>query len=110
MLARGDGLLMTVLFGHRVGAFAVSRMTETESDDGEYRVVRNADGQFSIMRKNHPNPAGWHDEGMRGSKEECLDHIETVWTDMAPNTAFGRGAEKQLHAESDREMRPPWTM
>jgi MbtH protein len=29
-------------------------------------------------------PAGWRDEGVAGSREECLAHIETVWTDMRP--------------------------
>ncbi|HEU5268916.1 MAG TPA: MbtH family NRPS accessory protein [Jatrophihabitans sp.] len=29
-------------------------------------------------------PAGWRREGTTGSKEECLAHIDQVWTDMRP--------------------------
>ena len=29
-------------------------------------------------------PLGWRGVGVAGSKQECLAHIETVWTDMRP--------------------------
>jgi MbtH protein len=29
-------------------------------------------------------PAGWRAEGKRGSQDECLRHIDEVWTDMRP--------------------------
>ena len=31
-------------------------------------------------------PAGWHDAGFAGTREECLSHIDTVWTDMRPRS------------------------
>lgn len=49
-----------------------------------YVVVRNDEDQYSIWRAARPLPAGWSDAGQRGSKAECLKHIETVWTDMTP--------------------------
>jgi MbtH protein len=53
-------------------------------DDGEYRVVVNDEGQYSIWLANRDLPPGWREEGKRGSREECLAHIEQVWTDMRP--------------------------
>jgi len=31
-----------------------------------------------------PDPPGWKDEGKKGSKQQCLEHIDKVWTDMRP--------------------------
>lgn len=53
--------------------------------EGEvYRVVINDEEQYSILRSHVPNPDGWRDEGFRGAKDECLSHIDEVWTDMRP--------------------------
>ena len=30
------------------------------------------------------NALGWKDVGKTGTKQECLDYIEEVWTDMRP--------------------------
>lgn len=49
-----------------------------------YAVVVNDEEQYSIHPTDRELPAGWHESGMRGSKEECLAHIEEVWTDMRP--------------------------
>lgn len=29
-------------------------------------------------------PLGWKDTGKSGLKQECLDYIKEVWTDMRP--------------------------
>ncbi|WP_308405798.1 MbtH family protein [Streptomyces tardus] len=49
-----------------------------------YLVVRNDEEQYSIWRADQEVPAGWHPEGCRGARQECLDHIGRVWTDMRP--------------------------
>jgi MbtH protein len=49
-----------------------------------YLVVVNDEMQYSIWQEGKSLPAGWHAEGKQGTKAECLDHIETVWTDMRP--------------------------
>jgi MbtH protein len=49
-----------------------------------YKVVINHEEQYSIWPVNRANPAGWRDAGKVGSKEECLEHIKQVWTDMRP--------------------------
>jgi MbtH protein len=49
-----------------------------------FEVVVNAEEQYSIWPSHTEPPAGWRREGTSGSKEFCLAHIETVWTDMRP--------------------------
>ncbi|MFB7631993.1 MbtH family protein [Streptomyces sp. NPDC056149] len=57
---------------------------DDHSSDPIYRVVRNDEEQHSIWWADRPLPAGWYAEGTEGSREECLRHIDTVWTDMRP--------------------------
>jgi MbtH protein len=47
-------------------------------------VVINHEEQYSIWPQHRDNPAGWRDAGKVGSKEECLEYIKQVWTDMRP--------------------------
>jgi MbtH protein len=49
-----------------------------------FRVVINSERQYSIWPDWKKNAPGWEDEGKKGTKQECLDHIEKVWTDMRP--------------------------
>jgi MbtH protein len=55
-----------------------------ESPDMSYKVVVNHEEQYSIWPLDRENPAGWADEGTRGTRQACLDRIETIWTDMRP--------------------------
>jgi MbtH protein len=50
----------------------------------EFAVVLNHEEQYSIWPSYKAIPAGWRAEGKRGSKAECLAHIDQVWTDMRP--------------------------
>jgi MbtH protein len=50
----------------------------------QYKVVVNAEGQYSIWPLHRENAPGWRDSGYSGAKQECLDHIERVWTDIRP--------------------------
>ncbi|MFG2298926.1 MbtH family protein [Streptomyces sp. NPDC048603] len=59
-------------------------MTHGDGDEAGYRVVRNDEEQYSIWRADRELPAGWHAEGTAGTRQECLDHIGRVWTDMRP--------------------------
>jgi len=49
-----------------------------------YRVVVNHEEQYSIWRADSSLPLGWRDGGKTGSKEDCLEFIKQVWTDMRP--------------------------
>ena len=50
----------------------------------QYKVVINHEEQYSIWPAERENPKGWSTVGRTGSKQECLDYIEEVWTDMRP--------------------------
>lgn len=50
----------------------------------DFMVVINDEGQYSIWPSGRPIPDGWSSTGVSGSKERCLSHIESVWTDMRP--------------------------
>lgn len=49
-----------------------------------YKVVVNHEEQYSIWPAHRENPLGWRDGGKSGTKQECLDYIKEVWTDMRP--------------------------
>lgn len=54
-------------------------------DDVEtYMVVLNHEEQYSIWPQSEKLPRGWRSNGKVGSREECLEHIGAVWTDMRP--------------------------
>ncbi|HTF71080.1 MAG TPA: MbtH family protein, partial [Edaphobacter sp.] len=51
-----------------------------------YKVVVNHEQQYSIWPAHRENASGWNDDGKIGTKQECLDYIKEVWTDMRPLT------------------------
>ena len=55
-----------------------------DSPDTRFDVVVNHEEQYSIWPTYKPLPEGWRAVGKQGSKDECLAHIEAVWTDMRP--------------------------
>ena len=57
-----------------------------EQTDEKYLVVINDEEQYSIWEALLPVPGGWHAEGFSGSKQDCLAHVERVWTDMRPRS------------------------
>jgi MbtH protein len=57
-----------------------------DNDGRTYLVVLNDEEQYSIWPDGRELPAGWRAEGTRGTKEECVAHIDQVWTDMRPLT------------------------
>jgi uncharacterized protein YbdZ (MbtH family) len=59
-------------------------MFDDESID--YFVVVNDEEQYSIWPSGRELPAGWTAVGGARSREECLSHIEEVWTDMRPKS------------------------
>jgi len=57
---------------------------EEQEDNRTYKAVVNHEEQYSIWPLDHPLPLGWQDAGKSGSKQECLEFIKEVWTDMRP--------------------------
>jgi len=55
------------------------------NDTTTYCVIVNHEEQYTIWPTYKTElPLGWHAEGKQGTKDECLAHIKTVWTDMRP--------------------------
>jgi len=55
-----------------------------QPDERKYKVVINHEEQYSIWFAESEAPNGWKEARFKGSKKECLDYIEEVWTDMRP--------------------------
>ena len=49
-----------------------------------YRAAVNYEEQYSLWPAHRELPLGWNDAGKTGPKDECLAHMEEVWTDMRP--------------------------
>ena len=75
-------------------------------DDGNeapalYKVLINREEQYSIWPADRQNPAGWEDSGKTGGREECLEYISELWTDMRPRSL--RDAMEARLSASERE-------
>lgn len=51
-----------------------------------YVVVVNDEEQYSLWPHERALPAGWTATGTTGGRDDCLAHIERVWTDMRPRS------------------------
>ncbi|MFI6766053.1 MbtH family protein [Streptomyces sp. NPDC050355] len=49
-----------------------------------WAVVVNHEEQYSVWPGDRPAPAGWREESRHTTREQCLEHIAQVWTDMRP--------------------------
>ena len=52
-----------------------------------FQVVVNDEGQYSIWPADRDRPDGWQPDGFTGPRDECLQHIDEVWTDLRPVSA-----------------------
>ena len=59
-------------------------MNNEDTENTKCKVMVNDEGQYSIWDADRPNPDGWRDAPMNGSKSECLAYIKEAWTDMRP--------------------------
>jgi uncharacterized protein YbdZ (MbtH family) len=57
-----------------------------ESDEIDYRVLVNPEGQHSLWPAFREIPAGWSAVGPTGRRQDCLNWIEVHWTDMRPKS------------------------
>lgn len=56
----------------------------SSEDSAIYKVVVNAEEQYSLWPVERANAPGWRDAGKNGTREECLAYIQEVWTDLRP--------------------------
>jgi MbtH protein len=59
-----------------------------------FTVVRNNEDQYSIWPAGRDLPPGWLNAGVTGPRDECLAHIDAVWTDMRPRSLRDRMATR----------------
>lgn len=59
-------------------------MAWDEEDTTLYHVVINHEEQYSIWPNYKEIPKGWRAVRKSSQKQECLDYIKEVWTDMRP--------------------------
>lgn len=81
----------------------MSSQWDEEDDDQVYKVVINHEEQYSIWPVDRENPLGWNDVGKSGTKQECLDHIEEVWTDMRPLSLRKKMEEDERRRAEQKE-------
>jgi MbtH protein len=76
-----------------------------DDEDGTtvYHVVVNCEEQYSIWPDCKDMPQGWRAVGKTGGKQECLDHIKEVWTDMRPLSLRRRMETATRSAEPEQE-------
>ncbi|MFG3100837.1 MbtH family protein [Streptomyces sp. NPDC048182] len=55
-----------------------------DDESGRFVVLVNGEGQYSLWPAQLDVPGGWDREGAEGSRQECLERVEAVWTDMRP--------------------------
>jgi MbtH protein len=56
------------------------------TESPRHQVVVNDEEQYSLWPADRPLPDGWRAEGFAGGREQCLAHIDEVWTDMRPRS------------------------
>jgi MbtH protein len=54
------------------------------SGNQQFIVLINDEEQYSLWPHGKEVPAGWRTVGKEGSKSECSDYVDSVWTDMRP--------------------------
>lgn len=57
-----------------------------EDADGTFLALVNDEGQYSLWPTFVDVPAGWSTAFGPAGRQECLDHIESAWTDMRPRS------------------------
>lgn len=57
-----------------------------ENNDGSFLVLINDENQHSLWPTFIDLPAGWRHAYGPVSKAECLEYVESNWTDMRPRS------------------------
>lgn len=89
------GAAIAMLAASAVGSAGWDEQEDTQA----YKVVVNHEEQYSIWPADRENALGWNDAGFQGSKQECLEYIEQVWTDMRPLSLRKKMEEQEGNGE-----------
>ena len=61
-----------------------------EDENGTYVVLINHEGQHSLWPKFVDVPMGWTVAFNENSRQNCLEYINTHWTDMRPSSLVAK--------------------
>jgi len=70
-----------------------------DDENGQFCVLVNDEGQYSLWPTFKEIPAGWRAVGPCGERQVCLQYIEETWTDMRPKSLIA-AMEKPAAEES----------
>lgn len=65
-----------------------------DDPDGEFVVVVNVENQHSLWPTALDVPGGWTVVHGPDTRQNCLDYIETNWTDMRPASLIRESADR----------------
>jgi len=57
-----------------------------DDDNGNFVVLVNQEGQYSLWPHFVAIPEGWEQTFGPEARQSCLDHIEQNWVDMRPKS------------------------
>lgn len=57
-----------------------------EDEQGEFCVLVNDEGQYSLWPTFREVPPGWKAVGPTGDRQKCLEWVEAHWTDLRPRS------------------------
>jgi len=78
---------------------------EDREDTTIYRAVVNHEEQYSLWPVNRELPLGWTTREKVGRKQEVLDWIAEVWTDMRPLSLRRKMEEEARRREEEAPER-----
>ncbi|MEW1654273.1 MULTISPECIES: MbtH family protein [unclassified Streptomyces] len=55
-----------------------------DDESARFVVLVNEERQYSLWPATTEVPGGWQVARTEGSRQECLEFIESTWTDMRP--------------------------
>ncbi|MFD4660035.1 MbtH family protein [Kitasatospora sp. NPDC058444] len=61
-----------------------------DAEDGEFTVLVNAEGQYSLWPAAVAVPAGWTPEHGPADRAAALAYVNAHWTDLRPKSLTGR--------------------
>lgn len=74
-------------------------MNPFDDPDANFFVLVNDEGQHSLWPVFAEVPAGWKTVFGEAGREQCLEYIETNWTDMRPKSLI----EAMEKAEQEKQ-------
>ncbi|MEU5692036.1 MbtH family protein [Actinosynnema sp. NPDC020468] len=57
-----------------------------DDENGEFHALVNDEGQYSLWPVFAEVPSGWAVTLANASRQACLDHIGSRWTDLRPTS------------------------